>query len=101
MRTASVIINAAISIATLIILILNFRKDGTWQIERGLQSFRFFTVLSNAFCGIAALIMVVGNASQVAVMLKYLGTVSVTVTLLTVFLFRASRRMATHSMVLT
>lgn len=87
MRTASVIINAAICVTTLIILILNFRKDGTWQVERGLQSFRFFTVLSNAFCGITALVMVIDNASPVAVMLKYLATVSVTVTLLTVFLF--------------
>lgn len=91
MRTASIIINAIIFVTTLIILILCFRRDGTWQIRPGLKAFRFFTVLSNALCAIAALMMAVsqlgGAVPSFVLLMKYLGTVSVTVTLLTVFLF--------------
>ena len=61
MRTASIIINAIIFVTTLIILIFCFRKDGTWQIRPGLKAFRFFTVLSNALCAIAALMMAVSQ----------------------------------------
>ena len=91
MRTASIIINAGIFLTMLVILILIFRKDGTWQVEKGLKAFRFFTVLSNAFCAVAALMVAVsqirGEVSPAVLLMKYLGTVSVTVTLLTVFLF--------------
>ena len=91
MRTASIIINAVIFVTTLTILISCFRKDGAWQIRGGLKAFRFFTVLSNAFCAVAALVMAIGQiggaVSRPVFLLKYLGTVSVTVTLLTVFLF--------------
>ena len=91
MRTASIIVNAAIFLTTLAILIFYFRKDGAWQLAKGLKAFRFFTVLSNAFCALAALAMAVsqlgGEPSPAVLLMKYLGTVSVTVTLLTVFLF--------------
>ena len=91
MRTASVVINAVIFIITLVIVVLDFRKDGAWQIRRGLKAFRYFTVLSNAFCAVTALVMAIcqaaGRVTPAAVLLKYLGTVSVSVTLLTVFLF--------------
>ncbi len=91
MRTASIAINAIIFIATCIVVLLYFRKDGAWDIENGLKQFRFFTVLSNCLCGIAALMMafgqIRGNVSQFVFMIKYLGTVSVTLTFLTVLLF--------------
>ena len=91
MRAASIVINGAIFIATLAIMVGFFRQDGAWEVRKGLKAFRFFTVLSNALCAVAALIMVisqaVGAVSPAAVLVKYLGTVSVTVTLLTVFLF--------------
>ena len=91
MRTASIIINALIFVITLIIVIKNFRRDGVWQIRRGLKQFRFFTVLSNDFCAIAALIMAIsqmcGGVPRPVFMLKYYGTVSLTLTFLTVFLF--------------
>ena len=91
MRTASIVINAIIFIATCIVVLLYFRKDGAWDIENGLKQFRFFTVLSNTLCGIAALMMAIGqirgNVSQFVFMMKYLGTVSVTLTFLTVLLF--------------
>ena len=91
MRTASAIINAVIFFATFIIVVSFFRKDGAWQVRRGLKAFRYFTVLSNAFCAITALIMAIcqtaDRVTPATFLLKYLGTVSVTVTLLTVFLF--------------
>ena len=91
MRTASIVINAIIFIATCIIVLLYFRKDGVWDIENGLKQFRFFTVLSNCLSGIAALLMAIGqirgDVSQFVFMMKYLGTVSVTLTFLTVLLF--------------
>ena len=91
MKTASVIINAVMFLTTFIIVVSFFRKDGAWQIQRGLKAFRYFTVLSNVFCAITALNMAICQAfdrvTPATIFLKYLGTVSVTVTILTVFLF--------------
>ncbi|MBR1708682.1 MAG: hypothetical protein IJ719_07640 [Clostridia bacterium] len=91
MRTASIIINIIIFICTLIVILSYFRKDGKWQMESGRIMFRFFTVLSNTFCAVTALMMAVsqisGTVSPFVLEMKYLGTVSVTVTFVTVFLF--------------
>ena len=93
MRTASIIINAAIFLATFAIIISHFRKDGAWQFRYGLKQFRYFTVLSNALCAISALMMALGqirgDVSRPVFLIKYLGTVSVTVTFVTVLLFLA------------
>ena len=89
--TTSMIINAVIFLTTAILLPLRFRKDGCWDIQQGLKSFKYFTVLSNALCALSALVLLIsevgGSASPAALMFKYLGTVSVTVTFLTVMLF--------------
>ena len=91
MRTASIVLNAVNFTATCLVILSLFRKDGKWDIQSGLHMFRFFTVLSNAFCGLASLLMAVsqlsGDAPAWILHLKYLGTVSVTLTFLTVFLF--------------
>jgi len=91
MRTASIIINAVIFVTTFTVILSHFRKDGAWQIGRGLKQFRYFTVLSNAFCAIAALMMAVsqinGAVPRPVFLMKYMGTVSVTLTFLTVMLF--------------
>ena len=93
MRMASIIINIIIFLSTLIILLSYFRKDGAWDIDQGLKQFRFFTVLSNTFCAVAALMMAVSQLGdgvpQPVLQIKYMATVSVTVTLLTVLLFLA------------
>ena len=93
MRIASIIINAVIFLTTFIIAVSSFRKDGTWQIRSGLKQFHYFTVLSNDFCAIAALLMAIsqlgGNVPQIVFWLKYLGTVALTLTFLTAFLFLA------------
>ena len=91
MRIASIIINAVIFVATFAIIISHFRKDGAWDLSRGLKQFRYFTVLSNAFCAIAALMMAAsqinGDVPRPVFLLKYMGTVSVTLTFMTVILF--------------
>lgn len=91
MRTASIIVNAVIFLITFAVFICSFRKDGQWQLERGLKAFRYFTVLSNDFCALTALVMafaqLTNRVSMPVVWLKYLGTLSVTITIITVFLF--------------
>lgn len=56
-----------------------------------MKAFRYFTVLSNELCALSALAMAIsqarGSVPQGVALLKYLGTASVTVTLLTVLFF--------------
>lgn len=91
MNIASIVVNAVLFIATTAVVLSCFHKDGRWQFKKGLKIFRYFTVLSNVLCALSALavaIAQVGGALPFGVMaFKYVGTVSVTVTLLTVFLF--------------
>lgn len=91
MRASSIFINAVIFAATLIIIISRFRKGNEWQLGGGWVQFRYFTILSNAFCSVAALMMAISRLSGVVTrpvfLIKYMATVSVTLTLLTVFLF--------------
>ena len=66
-----------------------FRKDGRWDPESGRKALRFFTILSNIFAGIAALLMAVTIPRPPfwIWLLKYVASCSVTVTFLTVMLF--------------
>lgn len=79
-------INILIFVITAISLPFCFRKEGRWDLQKGLKSLRFFTILSNLFCAVCALLLVLSLA-QWAWLLKYVGTVAVTVTLLTVLFF--------------
>jgi len=91
MRAASILVNGIIFLSTAVILALGFREDGRWKLRKGLGAFRYFTVLSNALCAVAALVMALcqaaGSVPPAVMVLKYLGTASVAVTLATVFLF--------------
>ena len=91
MRIASIVINAVIFAVTAVLLVRCFYMEGRWQLRRGLKAFRYFTVLSNAFCALTALAMAIGQlrgaVSPFLLTFKYLGTASVAVTLLTVVLF--------------
>ena len=91
MRAVSIFINAVIFTATLICIISRFRKGNEWQLGGGWVQFRFFTILSNAFCAVAALMMAIsqlsGDVARPVFLIKYMATVSVTLTLLTVLLF--------------
>lgn len=82
-----IFLNVLISSLTLVLTIRFFRKDGTWHIRNGAAAFRYFTVLSNVFCAAAALLMCFASSVSWVWTLKYIGTVAVTVTMLTVFLF--------------
>lgn len=91
MKTVSIAVNLAIFVITAALLLTRFRHEGRWMWRRGLKAFRFFTVLSNAFSALAALTLALcelrGDAPAGALMFKYMATVSVTITLLTVLLF--------------
>ena len=81
------LLNVLIFSLTLILTIRFFRKDGSWHIKNGAIAFRYFTVLSNVFCAAAALLICFASSVSWVWTLKYIGTVAVTVTMLTVFLF--------------
>ena len=81
------IINIAIFAITLPLVVLLFFKDGRFRPDRARKAFRFFTVQSNAFCAVAALLMCLWPGQRWVWIVKYIGTAAVTVTLLTVFLF--------------
>ena len=80
------VINILIFVITAISILFCFRKDGHWDLQKGLKSLRFFTILSNLFCAISALLLVL-SSSYWTWLLKYVGTAAVTVTLLTVMFF--------------
>ena len=84
----SAVINEAILFFTLLAMCALVRRTPREKLP---ESFRYFTVLSNLFCALTALILLVcelcGAMPAWAVTLKYMGTVAVTVTLCTVFLF--------------
>lgn len=65
-----------------------------WDVKRTdpwTRLFRYFTVLSNILSAIASLIVIIctltGGLPFWALLIKYIGTAAVTVTMLTVFLF--------------
>ena len=85
-RDMDSVINILIFVITAISILFCFRKDGNWDLQKGKKSLRFFTILSNLFCAISALLLVF-SSSYWAWALKYIGTVAVTVTFLTVMFF--------------
>ena len=91
MKILSITINTILFLTTTLLVARLFYQDGKWQPERGIKAFRYFTVLSNVLCAVSALVMAIsqasGSVSPGVVMFKYLGTLSVTVTLLTVLFF--------------
>lgn len=83
--------NLIIFLYTTIMFILGFRKDGIWSSKNGLFTLRFFTILSNLLCALAALAVCCTLGMRIIPwwvwMSKYIGTVAVTVTFLTVMVF--------------
>lgn len=84
----SAVINEAIVFLTVLATAALVRRTPREKLP---EAFRYFTVLSNLFCGLAALLLLIyelfGAMPPWAAVLKYMGTVAVTVTLLTVFLY--------------
>ncbi len=85
----SLLLNALICAVTFFLTARFFFRDGHWCAGNARKAFRFFTVQSNVFCAAAALGICLFPASNLAWILKYIGTAAVTVTMLTVFLFLA------------
>jgi hypothetical protein len=87
------VLNFLIFVITLLILVRFFRKEGNWDPDRVRKTFRFYTCQSNVLCALSALAMgiaqLAGDVPQWVWIFKYIGTASVTVTMLTVFLFLA------------
>lgn len=86
-QTLSFLCNLFIFIVTAFFTFGFFRKDGAWDLARGKNAFRYFTVQSNVLCAFSALFMCVFPEQYGIWLLKYVGTAAVTVTLATVFLF--------------
>lgn len=84
----SAVVNEAVVFFTVLAMIALVRRV---SLEKLPESFRYFTTLSNLFCAFTALVLLLselfGAMPAWAVTLKYMGTVAVTVTFLTVFLF--------------
>lgn len=84
----SAVINEAIVFSTVLVMVVLIRHVPREKLP---ESFRYFTTLSNLFCAVTALILLLcelfGAMPVWAVALKYMGTVAVTVTFLTVLLF--------------
>ena len=91
LRLLSILCNLMIFCSTLAIIIGFCCREGRWDREKCRTIFRYFTCQSNVLCAIAAGLMAVsqlfGTTPWIIWMLKYMGTVSVTVTLMTVLLF--------------
>ena len=84
----SAVVNEAIVFCTVLAMRGLVRRTPKEKLP---ESFRYFTVLSNLFCALTALILLVaelfGAMPAWAVVLKYVGTAAVAVTLCTVFLY--------------
>ena len=98
----SAVINEAIVFITVLAMLAVLRRTPR---EKRPQCFRYFTVLSNLFCALTALILLVcelfGAMPPWATTLKYMGTVAVTVTFLTVFLFLLPATRSIHGLLST
>lgn len=66
-----------------------FLVDGRWDRQAGLRALRFFTVLSNLFCAVAALLvaLTLPKIPYGIWIIKYIATCAVTVTCITVLVF--------------
>ncbi len=76
---------------TLVCFLFEFRRDGIWNLSSGLYSLRYFTILSNLFSGLTALLAALTLMERglpfCVWLLKYVATAAVTVTFVTVMLF--------------
>lgn len=91
MRILSILINLGIFLSVAVIHWRFFHKDGAWDFSEAGVFFRYFTVQSNILCALAACAMaaaqIAGNVPGWVLLFKYLGTVAVTVTLMTVLIY--------------
>ena len=96
----SLILNVSVVYLTIFAMVYNFMNinvDSSWFGVRGFSSLRYFTVLSNLFVAACAILVIIFNIKgavtdkfdvpKVVYRLKFISTISVTITFLTVVLF--------------
>lgn len=93
----SLIVNAFITVITIVIVVSYFFEGPSALMQHSYETFRFFTTDSNILAALCSLIMVVcdirlllhktDTLPKSAVLLKYIGTVSVMLTFCTTVLF--------------
>lgn len=85
MRFLSVIINFSIAVMVFGAVLVHVRKNPAHMV------FRYFTVQSNVFCALACILFAIariaGDVPMAVYVMRYVGTVAVMVTFLTVMLF--------------
>ena len=81
--------NIVIFLFTVSAYIQCFIVNGRWDRQNGLRALRFFTVLSNLFCSVAALLvaLTLPKVPYGIWVTKYIATCAVTVTCITVLVF--------------
>lgn len=80
--------DSIIIIFVIIGLILSFTSGEGTLISKGIDNFKYYTVLSNVLCGVVALIrLICKKTSEKIRLLKYTAAGVVTVTFLTILLF--------------
>ncbi len=93
MEILDIVLNMVLFVITAGVTVTYFRKDHHWDVQRGKSAFRYFTCLSNVFCGAACLLVacfrMAGQMPDWVFFLKYAGTAAVAVTMTTVFLLLA------------
>ena len=86
-----IVLNLAIFLCTVLSYLFCFRTEEGWSVKTGLGALRYFTLLSNLFCALAALSLALallgGEVPRWIWLVKYIGVAAVTVTLLTVLIF--------------
>jgi hypothetical protein len=87
MRVASIVLNSIIVVVMVVVYITYFRKEGKWAAKNGLRPLKYFTFLSNVFCAVGALLIIIFPTVYPIWIIKYMGIVSVTLTMMTVLVF--------------
>jgi len=87
MRIASIVLNGIIVLDMLIITVLFFQKDGKWAFGNIKRPLKYFTFLSNVLGAVASLLIIIFPNLLPIWILKYVGTVAMTVTFVTVLVF--------------
>lgn len=85
------ILNILLFLGTIVSYAACFHNEEGWSMKNGLAALRYYTLLSNLLCAVAALALALalrgGEVPRGIWLLKYVGTAAVTVTMITVLVF--------------
>ena len=86
-RIVSIVLNSIIVVIMIFITVFLFKRDGKWSLSNIKKPLRYYTFQSNVLCAVAALLMIIFPNVYPVWVVKYVATATITVTILTVFLF--------------